>query len=247
MVWASLGVSPRSLLCRATLRLAQRRNAPPSNAPRRLAIARPQRLMGVFPYWSKSMDDTNTDLQRLQSVGINISTMKKGDYYTQAQVVDAFHLLDPSLPEKIVAYERGERGDPRSFAAQQVQERIEKIREELDLEKLVTKAQSSGIRVLTDSEAVPYLNAKANAGLKKHRRNTEQLFSHIDASKLDQKGKHALESSQRRHAFIAAAAQGARTQALHFQRKGLTLPNFSEPQRRILDQIDGISDGKGAL
>ena len=80
------------------------------------------------------MDDTNTDFQRLQSVGINISTMKKGDYYTQAQVVDAFHLLDPSLPEKIAAYERGERGDPRSFAAQQVQERIEKIREELVLD-----------------------------------------------------------------------------------------------------------------
>lgn len=185
------------------------------------------------------MDDTNTDdFQKLESVGINITTMNKGDYYTHDQVLDAYHLLDPSLPEKIAAYERGERGDPRSFAPQQVQSRIEKIREELDLEQLVTKCQSGGVRVLTDSEAVPYLSGQANAGLKKHRRKTEQLFSHIDASKLDQKGKNTLESSQRRHAFIAAAAQGARTQALRFQRKGLRLPDFTEPQKRVLYDFD---------
>ena len=188
------------------------------------------------------MDDNNTDFQKLQSVGINISTMKKGDYYTEAQVLDAFNLFEPRLSEQIKSYERGERGDPRSFAAQKVQEKVEKIRTELKLENLVTKSQNAGIRVLTDKEAHVYLNAQANAGLKKHRRKTEQLFSHVDATKLDQKDKHSLESSQRRHAFIAAAAQGARTQALRFQRKGLQLPDFTEPQRKILEQIDEISD-----
>ena len=187
------------------------------------------------------MDDINTDFQKLQSVGINISTMKKGDYYTHAQVLDAYNLLDPSLPEKIAAYERGERGDPRSYATQEVHKKIDSIREELGLEKLVTKGQSFGIRVLTDSEAVPYLAGQANAGLKKHRRKTEQLFSHVDSTKLDQKGKNTLESAQRRHAFIAAAAQGARTQALRFQRKGLQLPNFTEPQRRVLEDFDAES------
>ena len=191
--------------------------------------------------------DENTDFQKLQSVGINISTMRKGDFYTQAQVIDAYHLLDPKLPEKIAAYERGERGDPRSFACQQVKSKIERIREELGLENLVMNCPNAGLRVLTDVESVSYLNNQANAGLKKHRTKTQQLFSHVDASKLDEKSKNSLESSQRRHAFIAAAAQGARTQALRFKRKGLTLPDFSEPQRRILQQLDEDSDGKGAL
>ena len=116
--------------------------------------------------------DENTDFQKLQSVGINISTMKKGDFYTQAQVIDAYHLLDPKLPEKIAAYERGERGDPRSFACQQVKSRIEKIREELGLENLVMNCPNAGLRVLTDEESVPYLQGQANAGLKKHRNKT---------------------------------------------------------------------------
>ena len=188
------------------------------------------------------MEDTNTDFQKLQSVGINISSMKKGDYYTQAQVIDAYHLLDPKLPEKIAAYERGERGDPRSFACQQVKAAIEKLREELGLENLVMRCPNAGLRVLTDAEAVPYLNNQANAGLKKHRNKTQQLFSHVDSSKLDEKSKNSLESSQRRHAFIAAAAQGARTQALRFKRKGLQLPDFTEPQRKILEQMDENSN-----
>ena len=188
------------------------------------------------------MEDTNTDFQKLQSVGINISSMKKGDYYTQAQVIDAYHLLDPKLPEKIAAHERGERGDPRSFACQQVKSRIEKIREELGLENLVLRCPDSGIRVLTDAESVPYLNSQANAGLRKHRNKTQQLFSHVDSTQLDEKSRNTLESSQRRHAFIAAAAQGARTQALRFKRKGLQLPDFTEPQRKILEQMDENSD-----
>ena len=186
--------------------------------------------------------DENTDFQKLQSVGINISTMRKGDYYTEAQVVDAYHLLDPKLAEKVAAYERGERKDPRSFACQQVKGRIETIRQELGLENLVMNCPDSGIRVLTDAEAVPYLNNQANAGLKKHRNKTQQLFSHVDSSKLDEKSKNSLESSQRRHAFIAAAAQGARTQALRFKRKGLQLPDFTEPQRKILEQLDEDSN-----
>ena len=188
------------------------------------------------------MEDTHTDFQKLQSVGINISSMKKGDFYTQAQVIDAYHLLDPELSEKIAAYERGERGDPRSFACQQVKAAIEKLRKELGLENLVMRCPNAGLRVLTDEEAAPYLNNQANAGLKKHWNKTQQLFSHIDSSKLSEKSKNALESSQRRHSFIAAAAQGARTQALRFKRKGLQLPDFTADQRKILEQMDENSD-----
>ena len=146
--------------------------------------------------------------------------------------------LTPSCQKKIAAYERGERGDPRSFACQQVKAAIEKLREELGLENLVMRCPNAGLRVLTDAESVKYLNAQANAGLKKHRTKTQQLFSHIDSSKLDEKSKNTLESSQRRRAFIAAAARGARTQALRFKRKGLQLPDFTPDQRKLLEQVD---------
>ena len=62
MVWASLGVSPRSSLVDAERRLAFPRIASPCRAdhrfaslcgaPHRNAIARPQRLMGVFTHLS---------------------------------------------------------------------------------------------------------------------------------------------------------------------------------------------------
>ena len=46
--------------------------------------------------------------------------MKKGDFYTNEQVREAYHILDPNLDEKVQAFERGERQDPMSFACQQV-------------------------------------------------------------------------------------------------------------------------------
>ena len=37
-----------------------------------------------------------------------------------------------------------------------------------------------------------------------------------------------LEADQRRHAFIAAAIQGSRTQTLKMQRKGLQIPDCTD-------------------
>ena len=174
--------------------------------------------------------------QKLQSVGINIATMKKGDFFTKEQVLDAYYVINPKLAEQIEAYERGEREDPRSFACANVKTAIEKIRLELGLDNIVMNCPNKGLKVMTDAEAVPYLNGQANAGLRKHRAKTQQLFTHIDASALDEKSKRSLESSQRRHAFIAAAAQGARTQSLRFKRKGIEIPDFTSEQKNLLSQ-----------
>ena len=181
-----------------------------------------------------------TKFQRLQTIGINIATMKKGDFFTKEQVLDAYYVINPKLGEQIEAFERGEREDPRSFACYNVKNAIEKIRAELGLENLVINCPNKGLKVMTDKEAVPYLNGQANAGLRKHRSKTQQLFTHIDASALDEKSRRSLESSQRKHAFIAAAAQGARTQSLRFKRKGIEIPDFTEEQKKLFEE-----DSKG--
>jgi hypothetical protein len=166
-------------------------------------------------------------VQELQKIGINVATMKKGDFYTNEQVREAYHILEPKLQEKLDRHQRGEIGDPMSFACRNVVTAIEKIRQELGLENLVLRCPEGGIKVLTDAESVAYLNNQANAGLKKHKAKTAQLFTHVDVTQLGDKDKKQLEANQRRHAFIAAAAQGARTQSLRMQRKGLQLPDYS--------------------
>jgi hypothetical protein len=168
------------------------------------------------------------DIQKLRSVGINVTTMQKGDFYPREQVEEAFLILVPGVDAQIAAYERGERGDPMSFACQKVITAIEHARKELGLPGLVLRAPGKGIKVLTDAEAVPYLNAQANAGLRKHKNKAAQLFTHVDATQLTEKDKKQLEADQRRHAFIAAAVQGSRTQALKMQRKGLQLPDYTD-------------------
>ena len=104
------------------------------------------------------------DVQKLQTIGINITSMKKGDSYSRQQVEDAFYILESDVAEKVAAFERGERQDPMSFALNKLKVTIEKNRADLGLPPLVMRSQNGGLRVLTDSEAGPYLNAQANAG-----------------------------------------------------------------------------------
>jgi len=164
-------------------------------------------------------------LHQLQSVGINVTTMRKGDHYTAEQVRDAYLKLDPKVRDKIARYENGEIGDPMSFAGQNVINAIDKVRKELNLEPLVFRSSHGSLRVLTDTESVTYLNNQANAAIKKHKTKTEQLFTHIDVQQLDEKSAKQLDTNKRKHAFIAASAQGARAQALKMQRKGIRLPD----------------------
>ena len=163
-------------------------------------------------------------LQQLQSVGINVTTMQKGDYYTADQVRDAYLKLDPKVHDKLARYERGEINDPMSFACLNVINAIDKVRSELSLDPLVFRSSDGSLRVLTDTESVTYLNNQANAAIKKHKTKTEQLFTHVDVQQLDEKSAKQLDTNRRKHAFIAASAQGARSQALKMQRKGIQLP-----------------------
>lgn len=169
----------------------------------------------------------NNDSEQLRQAGINVDTLRKGDFYDVDQVNHALHLLDDKLGDRIDRFNRGElRADPLSFACQKVIEYIHKARAEMRL-PVVCRCENGGIRVLTDAEAAIYLNAQANAGLRKHERKTHQLMTAVDVSNLNDHQRRQLETDQRKHAFVLAAHKGARTQSLRMQRKGLQLPDFT--------------------
>ena len=164
--------------------------------------------------------------EQLQQAGINIDTLRKGDFYSADQVEHAWRLIDKNINERIARFKRGElRSDPMSFACQNVIEHITKVRAERGL-PVVCRSEDGGVRVLTDAEASTYLAAQANAGLRKHERKTHQLLTSINTNNLNDHQRRQLETEQRKHAFVLAAHKGARTQSLRMQRKGLQLPDY---------------------
>ena len=175
--------------------------------------------------WSKSVGQIP---EQLQQAGINIHSLRKGDFYSADQVNHAYRLIDDKLDERIAKFERGElKADPLTWACQKVIEDIIKLRDEMGL-PVVCRCEDGGVRVLTDAEAVIYLNSQANAGLRKHKAKTVQMMTCIDSAGLNEHQKREHETNQRKHAFILASHQGARTQSLRMQRKGLQLPDFTK-------------------
>lgn len=170
--------------------------------------------------------DNNND--QLQLAGIPLLNLRKGEQFTLEQVLHTCYQMDPKLASNIERYETGElASDPLTFLPLQLVKRIEK--ETLEAGRpVVCKIHQGGIRILTDSEASKYLDSQANAGLRKHRAKTQQLFTSVDSSKLTDHERQELVARQNKQAFVLAAHQGARTQSLRMQRKGLTLPKYGE-------------------
>ena len=155
-------------------------------------------------------------IEGLRSCGINVYTMSKGSQYSADQVAEAYQILFPNEMDK----------EP-SYMPIAVLNKITGMRENLGLEKFVMRNPKRGLQVLTDAEAVVYLNAQANQGIKKHKDKTALMHTHIDVSQLDSKTSKTLEANQRTHSFIASAAQGARKHALTIRRKNNgELPNY---------------------
>ena len=169
--------------------------------------------------------------EQLQQAGINLDTLKKGSFYTKDQVEMALRLMDEKIDESIARFHRGELGaDPMSFACQRV---IDRLTQEMDARNhpVVCRCKGGGIQVLTDAEAMIYVNAQANAGLRKHEKQTRRMFTSIDPSQLNDHQRRQLECNQSRHAFVMAAHKGARTESLRMQRKGLQLPKYGETKK----------------
>ena len=41
------------------------------------------------------------EVQKLQTIGINITTMKKGDLYSRQRVEDSFYILESNVEQKV--------------------------------------------------------------------------------------------------------------------------------------------------
>ena len=140
--------------------------------------------------------------------------LKKGSSITQEQIIEfhKYHFPDNEFDE---------------FAYMRVKQEIQKLRAEIN-EPLVLKQEKTGeektLRILTDKEAPDYLAAQATAGVRKQRRNARRLLTDIDVDNLNESERRKLETKQIHHAFIAAAADGARKQSLQATRKGQALP-----------------------
>ena len=140
--------------------------------------------------------------------------LKKGSSITQEQIIEfhKYHFPDNEFDE---------------FAYMRVKQEIQKLRAEIN-EPLVLKQEKTGeektLRILTDKEAPDYLAAQATAGIRKQRRNARRLLTDIDVDNLNESERRKLETKQIHHAFIAAAADGARKQSLQATRKGQSLP-----------------------
>tara|TARA_Y100001951_G_scaffold42605_1_gene33756 strand:- start:133 stop:636 length:504 start_codon:yes stop_codon:yes gene_type:complete len=140
--------------------------------------------------------------------------LKKGSSITQEQIIEfhKYHFPDNEFDE---------------FAYMRVKQEIQKLRAEIN-EPLVLKQEKTGeektLRILTDKEAPDYLAAQATAGVRKQRRNARRLLTDIDVDNLNESERRKLETKQIHHAFIAAAADGARKQSLQATRKGQSLP-----------------------
>ena len=113
------------------------------------------------------------------------------------------------------------------FSLLKVQKKIEELREKINDPIVIKQTKIDDkyiLEILTDKEAPDYLAKQATAGIKKQRKNARRLLTDVDTNNLDEAEKRRLETKQIHHAFIAAAADGARRSSLKSQREGESLP-----------------------
>ena len=141
-------------------------------------------------------------------------SLEKGSSISQEQIIEfhKHHFPDNEFDE---------------FSYLRVRNEIQKLRAEIN-DPIVIKQEKTGeektLRILTDKEAPDYLAAQATAGIRKQRKNARRLLTDIDVDNLNESERRKLETKQIHHAFIAAAADGARKQSLQATRKGQSLP-----------------------
>ena len=140
--------------------------------------------------------------------------LEKGSSISQEQVIEfhKYHFPDYDFDD---------------FAYMRVKDKIQSLRAEINKPIVIKQEKTENektLRILTDKEAPSYLDSQATAGIKKQRKNARRLLTDIDVDNLNEAEKRRLETKQIHHAFIAAAADGARKQSLQTTRKGQSLP-----------------------
>jgi len=162
---------------------------------------------------------------QLQQAGINIDTLEKGDFFSKEQVRVAIAILYPNFEEQIQRFEKGEiQADPYSWAAHKVNEHITRVSAARGC-PVVCRGEDGGIRVLTDSQASPYLHKQAIAGLQKHSKKSRLMASAVDMAGLTEHEQRTHASRTRRQQFICAAHENASRTAREMQASGVEIPS----------------------
>ena len=155
--------------------------------------------------------------------GVAWRDLQKGETIPSNKVEEMFDILfnkvDVMSPESDQAI---------NFKLVRVKEWLQEARALLN-KPIVIRQVKGNLYVLTDDEAVDYLNKRAFAGLNQHRTNTKRMFTRINTDKLSGYQKTQLETNQARHAFISSASDGARKQSLKLLKDGGKLPRINPP------------------
>ena len=154
----------------------------------------------------------------LEIAGIAWRDIQKGELIDYQKVLEMYSILFDKQEVTVV---------PTSavpFQTVKVKAWLEDMRDLIN-KPLVIKQESGNLRILTDPEAVEYLNKRANAKQRQHKKITKKLFRNVDEANLSKYQRDELRGHQSRHAFIAASAEGARKQAL----QGGMMPKLTPP------------------
>lgn len=154
----------------------------------------------------------------LEIAGIDWRAIKKGDSITAEKVNEMWDILF---------------GDTRNkddqFVFVNVKEWLDSALKSIGKE-MVLRESKGVLIVLTDEQAVGYLDNQANQGLRKHKNNTRRMFTAIDQDNLSPSQCDQLSVNQAKHAFISSAAEGAKKQAISLHKQGGKLPKLRPPE-----------------
>ena len=154
----------------------------------------------------------------LEVAGIDWRALKKGDSITAEKVNEMWDILFAQNRKK-----------DQQFVSVNVKEWLDSALKSIGKE-MVLRESKGVLIVLTDEQAVGYLEAQANQGLRKHKNNTRRMFTAIDSSNLSQHQRDQLNSNQAKHALISSSAEGAKKQAMSLIKQGAKLPKLRPPE-----------------
>ena len=149
--------------------------------------------------------------------GIDWRNLQKGDVIPADRIDDAYAILKPDA-----------KATDASWRSLFVKGWLEQRRNEID-KPLVFKQVGGDLQVLTDAQAVTYLDGQANSGLRKHRNSTRRMYTSIDEENLSNFDRDQLGTNKAKHGMIMAAAQGAKKEASRMIRNGIQLPKLPPP------------------
>ena len=161
----------------------------------------------------------------VQICGIAWRDLKKGQTIDAEKVEEMYFLLST---KGFISKSNYSNRDI-SFRSLQVKEWIDESRVSIG-KPLVIRQDKGSLYILTDEEAVSYLNGRAYTGLNIHKRATRKMFSRIDEDNLSQYDKDQLHTNQGRHAFICSAVDGAKKQVMRIEKDGGTIPRIKPPE-----------------